>query len=59
LDGGYYTLNNLMWVVKDSTSKQTQRQAVIYIWSYCCCHQLVFRDGAGLKKSQALGWHGT
>jgi len=26
LDGGYYTLNNLMLVVKDSTSKQTQRQ---------------------------------
>ena len=26
LDGGYYTVSNLMLVVKDSTSKQTQRQ---------------------------------
>ena len=26
LDGGYYTLHNLMLVIKDSASKQTQRQ---------------------------------
>jgi len=26
LDRGYYTLNNLMWVVKDSTSEQNERQ---------------------------------